>query len=191
MHEYTRAYETQLISFREERTRTEEAGYREHVKVTVSSLIARGENVQHISSILEVPEATCTGWYRDLFLNQQDMVFDIESFTYIREMNKIRADARTKGCIVKSILDGRLTEVTAAEAIGGIAPQTIRNWINSYSRDCEIMMTLPAGVEYTIKTPYAYCTVDAENIQTVIFNHDREENELASRLREEHITGRG
>ena len=186
MRNYTRGYDDQLIGFREERARLEEAGYQDHVKVTVSALIARGENAEHIASILEIGQAVVIRWYRDLFLNQEDLVFGIDDFTYIREKNAIKADARTKGCIVKGILEQRITREEALElvAVGTIGMQTINNWVLNYSRDCDIMMTLPAGSDMVIKPAYALNRVDAEAVQQLIFQHDREENQLASRNRE-------
>lgn len=190
MRQYERGYDAQLASFREERIRLEEAGYRNHVKITVATLIARGENAQHIAALLEIDTNVITGWYRDLFLNQQDLIFGIDDFTYIREMNKIRADARTKGVIVKGVIEERLTIAAAMEAVGANNQQTIRNWVNAYSRDYDVMTTLPAGTDYLIRTPYALNREDASQIQELIFRNDREENELASRLRETHIANR-
>lgn len=190
MRDYTRGYEEQLKAFRETKIQNEEAGYSNTAKIIVATLIARGENPGHIASILDIDSAVVVDWYRNLFLNQQDLVFRIDDFTYIREKNVVKADARTKGCIVKAVLDNLLTPASAMEAVGVSSAQVIKNWVNEFSRDCEIMMTLPPGSEYKIKTAYAYSKEDAEQVQALIFHHDREENELASRLREEYIAGR-
>ena len=192
MRNYTRGYDEQLIGFKEEKIRLEEAGYQDHVKVTVSALIARGENAQHIAAILEIGQAVIMRWYRDLFLNQEDLIFGLDDFTYIREKNAIRADARTKGCIVKGIIENRITREEALELVqvGTLGMQTIENWINSYSRDCDIMITLPAGSDILIKPAYALNRADAEAVQQMIFHHDREENEFASQNRETAIAGR-
>lgn len=190
MRNYDRGYDEQLRAFYLERVRREEAGYRDDVKIIVSGLLARGENAEHIASLLQVSVQTITGWYRDLFLNQQELAFTIDDFTYIREKNVVRADGRTKGCIVKGIVEETLTTIEAAEAVGVSSLTTIENWVKTYSRDYDIMTTIPAGVDYLIKTAYAYSKEHAEQVQTLIFAHDREENELASQLREEFIAGR-
>lgn len=183
MRQYTRAYEEQLEGFRLERERLEEAGYRNDVKVIVAGMVASGENANHIAGLLGIDGDIVIGWYRDIFLNQQDLAFDVGEFTFIREMNKLRADARTKGCIVKAVLEETLTLEVAAEAVG-VSLQSIQNWINSYRRDYELMTTFPAGTDYQIKTPYAYTKEDADQLQALIFQHDREENELSSQLKE-------
>ncbi len=192
MRDYTRGYDEQLIGFREERTRLEEAGYRAHVKVHVSGLIARGENAEHISSLLGVHQTTVIGWYRDLFLNQQDLVFGAEDFTYRREMNVVKPDARTKGCIVKGIIDGRITEDEALElvSIGTTTKTVIRNWVLKYSRDCDIMMTHPAGSEFIPGFVYSLNREDAEIDQAQIFTNDKAEAEASSRRREAAIARR-
>jgi len=190
MRDYQRGYDELLIGFREERIANEQAGYTDAVKIVVSTLVARGENTQHIAQLLNIDSNVVTGWYRDLFLNQEDMVFAINEFTYVREKNVIRADARTKGCIVKAVLENMLTEEEAMEAVGVDNRQTITQWVNTYSRDYDVMVTLPAGVDYVIKTAYAYNREDATELQELIFRHDREENELASLRRQQAIARR-
>ena len=150
MREYTRGYDEQLIGFREAKILAEAAGYPNEVKVMVSALIARGENAQHIAEILTVHQSIVLGWYRDLFLNQEELAFGADDFTYRREMNVVKPDARTKGCIVKGILDGRITEQEALElvSLGTTTITVIRNWVLKYTRDCDIMMTFPPGAEF-------------------------------------------
>ena len=183
MRHYIRDYDAQLASFVQERIRREEVGYRDYVKVFVSSLVARGENVAHIANSLDVSQETIIRWYHDIFLNQEDLVFGINDFTYIREKNKIKADARTKGCIVKAIVEETMDPNAAAEAVGVSGPQVVKNWVNEFRRDYDLMTTLPAGVEYKIRTSYAYKKEHAEQLQALILEHDRQENELSSRLK--------
>ncbi len=188
MRHYERAYDEQLIAFREDRADGED--YPEHVMIEISALIARGENVEHIASLLGLDEQVVLEWYRDIFLNQQDLAFSIDEFTYIREKNLIRPDARTKGCIVKAIIEEQMTPEAAAEAVGVSSSQVVTKWITDFGRDCEIMTTLPAGIDYKIRTAYAYNREHAEELQELIFRHDKEENELASQRREEYIASR-
>ncbi len=192
MRNYTRGYDEQLIGFREERARLEEAGYRNEVKVMVAAMVARGENAEHIASMLGIGAPTVLGWYRDLFLNQEDLVFGADDFTYRREMNIVKPDSRTKGCIVKGILDGLITEEEALELvnIGTTSLIVIKNWVAKYTRDCDHMMTQPAGSEFLPGFAYSLNREDAELDQASIFLHDKIEAEAASARREAAIARR-
>ncbi len=185
MRQYTRAYDEQLRGYLQQKIEREEAGYRNHVKVMVASMVARGENAAHIAGILDIGEDVVVQWYRDLFLNQQELPFTIEDFSYYRDKNVLRADARTKGAIVKALVEETMSEEQALEALKVVQNvQTLRNWKLKYFRDYDIMIELPPGVEYSVKTAYAISAEAAEEIQEMIFHHDRIENEHASTLRD-------
>ena len=192
MREYTREYTTQLQAFRAEKERTEQASYNDDVRIIVSSLIAQGENTHHIAGILGVNNSTVVRWYRDLILNEAELAFGMGDFTYIRDKNKLRADARTIGCVIKAIDEEILTIEEAMEAVGvNTSKRAVQGWINKYGRDFNVMLTMPPGTEYAIRTTYATTRADADELQALIYQHDLAENELSSQRKAEDRALRG
>ena len=185
MRTYTRAYEQLLVDFRTEKDRNEEVNYSGVAQITVATLISRGENSNHIANILAVSNDTVVSWYRTLILNEGDLAFNIENFSYFRKENKVKADARTIGCVLKAINDGIFTKEEAAEAIGlETTTRVVNGWFDKYENDYEVMITMRAGQELVIHTAYATNRTDAEIMQATIFEHDRVENELSSQMKE-------
>lgn len=186
---YERGYERELRSFKTEKERQELAGYENHVKIRVATLIASGEDSNYIANILGLDQNVVVQWYRDLILNTEDLHFREDELSFYREMNMLRADARTIGCIVKSIIEETNTIESAMEIVG-VSKQTINKWIQTYTRDYEVMITLPPGVMYTIKPAYVYGLEAKTEEQERILSHDRIENRHAAQKRQTYLQER-
>ena len=186
MRDYIRGYDEQLIAFRQGRIEREEIGYADNVKITVATLLASGENAQHIAELLGIDSSVISLWYRDIILNQEDLPFGLDEFTYRREKNAVRADARTRGCVVKGVIEEVFSIQEAVEAVGNtlVNETTIKNWVRTYSNDYDYMITMPAAREFQVGNTYSLTRDDAMADQALILQHDREENELASQRRE-------
>jgi transposase len=182
MHDYEREYDERLRAFRREQLEEERPTITNQQQVIVAGLIARGENAAHVAQILGIDVETVVRWYRNLFLNEDQTFFGSADYSYIREKNILRADARTIGNIILAIENEDMSREQAAEAVGS-SNFTINKWMNKYLRDYEIMARLPAGVEYTIKPAYIYGKDEKDRLQNIIFDHDRAEAIDASQSR--------
>ncbi len=190
MERHERGYENEFISFKTERLRREEAGYSNEVKVRASTLVAIGEDPNYIASLLDIDGAVVTNWFRTIILNTADLTLREDEYSFIREMNVIRADARTIGCMVKGVIEGIFTEENAKDLVGVSDVKIIKTWIQKFRRDYDHMLSLPPGVEYKIRPTYVLGLDSKNELQELIFSHDREENALSARRREEYLTSR-
>ena len=190
MERHERGFEEEFRSFNTERLRNEEAGFNDEVKVRAAVLIAGGEDAHYIASLLEIDTAVVIGWYRTIILNNQDLTLGDEELSFYREMNVLKTDARTKGCIVKAIIEGRITTSNAQAIVGLESEKQIKNWVQKYSMDYEVMMTLPPGSEFNPRPTYVYGLAHKNELQELIFRHDRQENALAATRRAEYLEQR-
>ena len=190
MERHERGYEEEFRSFNTERLRREEAGYSDDVKVRASTLVAVGEDPNYIASLLDINGSVVVAWYRAIILNNEDLALREDELSFFREMNVLKTDARTKGCIVKAIVEERITVPVAQALVGLESDKQIRNWVQNYRMDYEVMTTLPPGSEFKPRPTYVYGLEAKNELQALIFSHDRQENTLAAQRREEYLVQR-
>ncbi len=183
-----RGYEEQLIAARINRENNEEAGYPDDVKLMVSSMVLIGEDPTIIASILEIDVAVIMAWNHQ-FNQTIEFALRQDEFTFIRDKNKLRPDARTKACVVKACIEEGLTNEEAA-LILDMQASTVKTWNLKYRRYYQSMIHMPAGSDIKIKPTYVMGLDHREELQELIYSHDRQENTLAGTRRIEYLQQR-
>ncbi len=183
-----RGYEEQLIAARVNRVNNEEAGYPDDVKLMVASMVLIGEDPAIIAGMLELDTAVVMAWNHQF---NQTIQFALreEEFTFIRDKNKLRPDARTKACVVKACVEEGLSFADAA-LILDMEESTVKTWNLKYRRYYQSMIHMPAGSDIKIKPTYVMGLEHREELQELIYLHDREENTLAGTRRIEYLQQR-
>lgn len=183
-----RGYEDQLRAAKTNREVNEMAGYPEDVKLFASSLLEMGEDILYIARLLDIEPHTVSAWHHT-FTTQLNFVLREDEFTFIREKNVLRTDARTKGAIVKACIEDGVAELDAATLIG-VTEDTVKRWKVIYARDYERMIPLLPGCDLNRKSVYVMSLAHKEELQELIFRHDAEESVLATTRRMEYLQQR-
>lgn len=183
-----RGYEDQLIAARTQLLVDEAENYPEEVRLFAASLIEMGESVVHISELLNIEPAIIMAWHTT-YITHVDFAIREDEFSFFRDKNVLRADARTIGSIVKSCLENEVSPEDAAIAVG-VNIQTVNAWIVKFGRDYPQMINLLPGCEVKVKSIYVLGLEAKEELQGIIYHHDNQEAILAAERRMEYMQGR-
>jgi transposase-like protein len=187
---YNRGYEGDLRNMKIQKEISNRANYDTDVQFYVSTLIEMGENPTYIADILGIQANTILRWHRTIIDENNGLALSGEDLSFYRDKNVLRPDARTKGEIVRRVLNGFITKEEAKDLIGAQNVNTITRWVNTYYRDYDIMRSLPPGSEYQPKPVYVFGLEEKNTLQAEIFQHDEIEGIHAARSRSEYMENR-
>jgi hypothetical protein len=186
MNEYIRE---QLVAARVELDADDDrTTYTPVTKLMVANLMGMGENPTIMAEILGVDVAVIAGWYHQ-YVRRQDFALRNDELSFYRLTNKLVADARTRGCIVKACLEDNLLSADAA-LLCGVTITAIEKWKAMYASDYDAMISMKPGREIIVKPTYVLGLEAKEELQAIIYQHDREEGALAGQRRIEYLQHR-
>ena len=163
-------------------------GYRAETKLMIANLMQLGENIQEMAELLGIDTSIIAAWHHQ-YVRRTNFALRNDELSFYRMTNKLIADARTRGCIVKACLEENMATTEAALLVG-VAEPIIERWIAMYATDYDAMITLLPGRELIVKSTYVLGLAAKEELQTLILQHDTEEGRLAAQRRMEYQTNR-
>ena len=164
------------------------ATYKPEIKLMVANLMQLGEDAKEIAKILDVDVTLVASWHHQ-YARRQNFALRNDELSFYRHTNKLVADARTRACLVKACIEDDMTTEEAA-LLAGVTVYAIEKWKIMYASDYDAMITLKPGREIIVKPTYVLGLEAKEELQTLIYHHDREEGKLAATRRIEFLQNR-
>jgi len=186
MNEYIKE---QLIAARVELEADDDrTTYTPTTKLMVANLMGMGEDPVTMGQLLGVDTAVIAGWYHQ-YVRRTEFALRNNELSFYRMTNKLIADARTRGCIVKECLENGLTSEDAA-LLCGVNEPIIEKWKAMYASDYDAMISMKPGREIIVKSTYVLGLDAKEELQSLIYENDASEGRLAAQRRIEYLENR-